>query len=162
MLRSITTTAGANSRTQRIASWPFAASPTIWTPCSSSRFRRPVRKRSWSSTSRTRSPSVSFLVLSLALWLNASLPHRGTELVKSNRDGPRAPRERLGVRREPEIDAGSEHRPARVGRDSFAVAGNGHLRAEGDHVRVDGDDSVAHRDPRRGPALERVASRRDR
>jgi hypothetical protein len=54
MFRSMTTTSGADSRTWLSASDPFDASATMSTPCSSSRFRRPVRKRSWSSTSRTR------------------------------------------------------------------------------------------------------------
>ena len=58
MFRSMTTTSGASSRTSLTASAPFAASPSTCTPpCSSSRLRRPVRKRSWSSTSRTRSSS---------------------------------------------------------------------------------------------------------
>ncbi len=51
----MTTTSGASSRTSLSASVPVSASPTTSTPCSSSRFRRPVRNRSWSSTSRTRS-----------------------------------------------------------------------------------------------------------
>src|SRR4051794_3785478 len=58
MFRSMTTTSGASSRTIRTASAPPAASPTTWTPCSSSRLRRPVRNRSWSSTISTRSDSV--------------------------------------------------------------------------------------------------------
>ena len=38
----------------RSASVPLDASPTMSTPCSSSRLRSPVRKRSWSSTRSTR------------------------------------------------------------------------------------------------------------
>ena len=57
MFRSMTTTSGASSRTSlppRRRSRPRRAPAR---PCSSSRLRRPVRKRSWSSTSRTRTSS---------------------------------------------------------------------------------------------------------
>ncbi len=57
MFRSMITTSGARSAARRIAFSPFSASPTTLTPSSSRRFRRPVRKRSWSSTTSTRTPA---------------------------------------------------------------------------------------------------------
>ena len=59
---------------------PVAASPTISSPCSSSRFRRPVRNRSWSSTSSTRSGSDCALLGRLDQLRHRESPLRGASV----------------------------------------------------------------------------------
>ena len=84
-------------------------------------------------------------------------------LVEGDRDRPAAPGLRharaVGNQRSmiaPLIGA------ARVGRDGLAVAGDGHVRPERDHARVDGDDAPADGQPARRVAGQRVGDRRDR
>ena len=58
--------------------------------------------------------------------------------VQSDGDGLPLPLRRLGRRRHPDVDPQALDRAARVGRDSLAVAGDRHARAERDDGRVDG------------------------
>ena len=58
-LRTLSRRLAARSAAVEDARRSAAASPTTCTPCSSSRLRRPVRKRSWSSTITTRMPAMS-------------------------------------------------------------------------------------------------------
>src|SRR6184192_1586092 len=158
MCRSMITTSGATSRTRRTASAPVAASPAIWTPRSSSRLRSPVRKRSWSSTSRTRTLISSTLdwARSLTDPLSASLI-----LVQRDRDGSAAPVTGLRKRGEPEVDRRPDHGRAGVGCDALAVARDRHARPERDHARIDRDYAPADRNAGGSAAVQGVAGRRD-
>src|SRR6266545_1395806 len=124
MFRSITTTSGATSRTILSASWPAAASPTTWTPSSSSRLRSPLRNRSWSSTIRTRtSSSACSFNLAGVLILGVASDRGGRKsLVKRDRNGAPAPRECIGEGWKPEVDGVALNRAARVRRHALAVA----------------------------------------
>src|SRR5436190_187539 len=147
MFRSITTTSGASSRTILSASCPAAASPTICTPSSSSRFRNPLLNRSWSSTIRTRTPSNACWSMLMLLM----------GLVQRNGNGAATPRKGIGKGGEPEVDRVAAHRAPGVGGDALAVAGDGHARPQRNHRRVDGDDAEADRKPGRRVAREGVA-----
>src|ERR687885_2510701 len=155
MFRSITTTSGADSLTSWTACAPPEASPTTCTrSCSSRSWRRPARKRSWSSTMRTRTAS----------WVAAgcwafTIARSCASLVQAYRDRPAAPGAGLGVGREPQVDRRTRDARADVGGDAVAVAGDRHPRAERDHARVDGDDAPADGEAGCGRPVQRVAGR---
>src|SRR5262245_4070757 len=169
MLRSMTTTSGCNSRTSRSASSPAAA--TTSTPSSSSRFRNPVRNRSWSSTNSTRGLTWSgVVVVSMDSVTSIPSPPGGRRKQRSllgarpvlvQRDGDRspAPVRRGGRGREPKIDHCALNRPAGIRGDALAITGNRHLGPERDDARINGDDAVADRCAGGGVALQRVGSR---
>src|SRR4051812_6219830 len=157
MLRSMTTTSGVSSLTCARASAPVAASPTISSACSSSRFLRPVRKRSWSSTSSTRSGSVwrSSAVSTSSVTAN---PPSAAPVYSVNRDGDGAAPPGCALRgRHPEVDDVAFDPASDVCCHAVAVAGDVHLRAERNHGRVDRDDARADGHPGRGAAGQVIA-----
>src|SRR5690242_10342447 len=161
MFRSMTTTSGAISRTERTASDPEAASPETWTPCSSSRFRSPVRNRSWSSTIRTRSVSSARSSLAESGSDRFTPPLRATSLVQGDGDRPSPPGESLGEGREPQVDGGAADAAPHVGCNALAVPRDRHARAERDDGRIDRDDAEADGEARGGVPRQRIAGGRD-
>src|SRR6266545_2908701 len=144
MFRSMITTSGASSPASWIAVWPFAASPTTFTPASS---------------------GFSACLSSVGVLLKRP-PGGGClslekSLVECDRHRAPAPLERLGACREPEVDDRALHGRARVRGDSLAVARDEHARPQGDEGRVDCDHAPTHRDPRRRSPTQAVAGRRD-
>ena len=87
MFRSITTTSGASSRTERIASAPAAASPTTWIPAPRAGCEARPEQRSWSSTIRTRRASCrGSLVSSVVASSPLAAACTGASLLSVQRD----------------------------------------------------------------------------
>ena len=160
MLRSITTTSGASSRTHAHGLVPvrlLRRGPARPAP------RAGCEGRCGIGRGRRRSARGATRLLAAPLFAatrSAAHPLPGTgSLVDRDRDGPAAPRPGLGESREPEVDPRSPDGAPGVRCDGLAVAGNRQPGAEGDQRGIDGNDAPAHGDARRRVTGERVAGR---